>query len=160
MLPADRRRYPRLKTGVRVLYEGLPTSRAEQRYLSGVAEDLSLGGMFLLSEAPFPPGSLVILEFRTPDMSREEPPVCARALVRWRRRWGENKGMGLSFVDFEGMDRQRLHTWLESLLSPESGPAPGAPLLSITFPLFRRHPHSEQRLQNPDDKMIDHSANY
>lgn len=150
MLPEDPRRYPRLKAGVRVLYEGLLPSRTERQYLSGVAQDLSLGGMFLSSEDPFPPGTLLILEFRTPDMVPEDLPVCARALVRWRRRWGAGKGMGISFVELEGVDRQRLQEWLDSVLGPEASPVPGLPFLPITFSFFRHDPNFEQSVQNPD----------
>lgn len=156
MLPEDRRRYPRLKTGVRVLYQGLPATPIQQEYLSGVTGDLSLGGMFLSSENPFPVGTLLILEIRTPSMSPEEPPVCARALVRWRRRWGGQKGMGLSFVELEGVDRQRLQEWLESLLSDEPVPVPGLSLPRIPstafFRLFSSQHHSDfgQSIRNPD----------
>lgn len=137
MLAENRRRYPRLKTGVRVLYEGLPPNQAERQYLSGVAEDLSLGGMFLSADNPFPPGTLLILEFRTPEMSPEELPVCARALVSWRRRWGASKGMGISFVELEGVDRQKLQDWLDSVLSQEAGPLPALPVLPIVLSIFR-----------------------
>ena len=148
MLPEDRRRYPRLKSGVRVLYQGLPASRIEQEYLSGLSGDLSLGGMFLSTDTPFPPGTLLVLAFRTPEMSPEETPVCARALVKWRRRLGSQKGMGISFVEFEGVDRQRLKDWLDNVLSNEPGPGIGLPL-PITFS-FLRHPVFEQSIQSSD----------
>lgn len=149
MLPVeDRRSFPRLKTGVQVLYQGFPATQIEQEYLSGVAGDLSLGGMFLSSERPFPPGTLLVLSFRTPNMSLEEPPVCARALVRWRRRWGSEKGMGIAFVELEGVDRQKLEDWLDEVLSDEPGPGAG-PSLPIAFS-FLRHPIFEQSVQNQD----------
>lgn len=157
MFSEDRRRYPRLKAGVRVLYEGLRPSPTERQYLSGVAEDLSLSGMFLSSEHPFPPGTLLTLEFRTPDMSPEELPVCARALVRWRSRWGACRGMGISFVELEGIGRQRIQSWLDRVLSQEPGPLLRLPFLPITF-AFGRNLDSEQPVHRAQTRGNDSTS--
>lgn len=118
--PEDRRRYRRVAAGVRVVYHGTPLERRERDYLEGVAEDLSLGGMYLATRDPFPPGSLVWLEFqprpRAGEPDTAEPPIRAKAVVRWRRRWRKPRGMGLEFVEFEGLGERTLAAVLERLL--------------------------------------------
>jgi c-di-GMP-binding flagellar brake protein YcgR len=116
----ERRRYPRLSAGVRIFYRGEPLEPRERAYLEGVAEDLSLGGMFLATDRPLPVGSRVWLEFQPGVAPGEDPAqemaVRAQAVVRWRRRWRSPRGMGLEFVEFEGLGRHEFQAVIERLL--------------------------------------------
>ena len=47
--------------------------------------------------------------------AREEP-VHARAVVRWVRRFFRPRGMGLEFIDVEGLGQTRLESWIDSVL--------------------------------------------
>lgn len=119
--PADNRReFRRIGTGVRVVYRWLPMGRNEREYLHAVAEDVSLGGMFLATPHPLPRRSVLSIEFYPPGSIDGTRPVRARAVVCWRRRWRSPRGMGIKFLEFEGLGQQRLETWIDTVLSPAS----------------------------------------
>ena len=126
--PEERRRYRRVAAGVRVYYGGEPLDRRERKYLEGVAADLSLGGMFLATDHPLPPGSLVWLELQPRPRAGEEDDgeqgIRAKAVVRWSRRWRKPHGMGLEFVEFEGLGQRELATVMERLLVDWGGRSP------------------------------------
>lgn len=115
----DRRQFPRLAAGVRVRFHQLTMSRSSREYLRGVAADVSLGGLFVASRPTFPVGTPVELEFHVPDDAGSTP-VRAHAVVCWRRRWREPRGMGLRFVGFDFLGQRRLSAWLERILERHS----------------------------------------
>lgn len=123
MIPMEKeeemRQFPRLAAGVRVLFRGGPLRKPEREYLEGVAENVSLGGMFIATGSPLKEGSLVTLSF----LNREagDPPVRAKALVCWRRRWRQPKGMGVRFLEFENLGPCGLDGWLEGVLAASPG---------------------------------------
>lgn len=97
-----------------MLYSGVQVERTTREYLDGIARDLSIGGLFLESRRPLPKGTLVDLDFFMEGEDGE--PVHARAVVRWVRRWLRPRGMGLEFIDVEGLGATRLESWIESVL--------------------------------------------
>ena len=111
----DQRVFPRVAAGTGVTFAALPVDRKSRRYLESVAGNLSLGGMFLATRYTFRPGTLLQLEFAIPGLEQAEP-VRARAIVRWRRWWRNPRGMGVQFVEFEGLGRQQLTEWLDHVL--------------------------------------------
>lgn len=118
----DLRRFRRAAAGVRVFYRGEPVERREREYLEGVAANLSLGGMFLETDEPLAPGDLVWLEFQ-PGVAPGEDPAAelvlrAKAVVRWRQRWRQPHGMGLEFLEFDGLGQHELDGMLARLLEP------------------------------------------
>ena len=112
----DRRKYRRVAAGVRVLYCGTQVERATREYLEGIAQDLSLGGLFLETRRPLPKGTLVDLDFLIEEAGQSAEPVHARAIVRWRNRFFGRRGMGVEFIDVEGLGQQRLESWVERVL--------------------------------------------
>ena len=123
--PADhdeRRLYPRVRMGVRISYRPVDLAANARRYLAGIAEGLSLGGLFLPARQPFPEGSVVSLRFYPPE-GADPRPLSAKAVVRWRRCWTRPRGMGLQFVEFEGLGARRLAAWLDLVLAGESSAA-------------------------------------
>ncbi|HEY9421159.1 MAG TPA: PilZ domain-containing protein, partial [Thermoanaerobaculia bacterium] len=92
----------------------------EREYLEGVAENVSLGGMFIATRSPLKEGSLVTLSFLNGVAGA--PPVRAKALVCWRRRWSHPRGMGVRFLEFENLGPRGFDGWLQEVLaaSPEA----------------------------------------
>lgn len=114
----ERRAFRRLAAGVRVRYQEMRLRRPEREYLRGVAEDVSLGGMFLATRHTVPTGRTIELEFH--PRGEEGAPVRAKAVVCWRRRWREPRGMGLRFVEFAALGGRRLESWIDTVLAPDS----------------------------------------
>jgi uncharacterized protein (TIGR02266 family) len=114
----ERRAFRHLAGGVRVRYQEVRLRRPEREYLRGVAEDVSLGGLFLATRHTFPAGRTIELEFH--PRGEEGAPVRARAVVCWRRRWREPRGMGLRFVEFAALGARRLESWIDTVLAPDS----------------------------------------
>jgi uncharacterized protein (TIGR02266 family) len=112
------RRFRRLATGVRVRFRGTALRRSDREYLEGVAENVSLGGMFIATPRPPREGSLVTLEFDRPSAGGTRP-VRAKALVCWRRRWRQTRGMGVRFLEFENLGPLPLAAWLDEILAGE-----------------------------------------
>lgn len=114
----ERRIFRRLATGVRVRYQEVHLRRPERQYLKAVAEDVSLGGMFLATRHTYPEGTTIELEFHPRDETG--PPVRAKAVVCWRHLWREPRGMGVRFVEFAALGARRLELWIDTVLASES----------------------------------------
>lgn len=115
----DQRAFPRATAGASVTFAALPIDRRSRRYLDSVARDVSLGGMFLATPYTFRPGTVLQLSFAIPG-GESSGTVRARAVVRWRRWWRQPRGMGVQFVEIEGLGREQLTEWLGRLLPAPS----------------------------------------
>ena len=109
----SRRAYPRTAADVRVSYHEEPVTSGTREYLEGLAADIGIGGMFIATENPLPKGSVASLEFRT---GADAEGVRARAMVRWVRRIGQPKGMGIEFIEVDGLGERGLDEWIERLV--------------------------------------------
>ena len=118
----DLRNFHRVAAGVRVVCSSTPIDRQARSYLVGVAENLSLGGLFLATTDPLPEGSLAELQFYLAGAKAD--PVRARAIVRWSRRWRRPRGMGLQFVEIEGLGEREVASWIEGVLEHQSADPP------------------------------------
>ncbi len=114
----ERRDFRRLAAGIRVRFHELSLRQRDREYLRGVAEDVSLGGLFIATSHTFPVGTAISLEFHTRGEAGGAP-VRAKAVVCWRRRWRQPRGMGLRFVEFESLGQRRLESWITTVLTPE-----------------------------------------
>lgn len=112
------RRYRRMAPGARLQLGVRPLGNGLSRTLDGSAENISLGGMFIATDRPYPRGETISVEFRNADP--DGCPVRATAIVRWRRRVFEPRGMGVEFLEFEGIAGNDVQNWLDALLEPES----------------------------------------
>lgn len=119
MRPHPKRRYSRLTLRVDV---DLETSGGRTR---AVATTLGAGGLFVAVEAPWFPGTPVVVRFALPD---SEERLLLRACVAWSHGPGEgaSPGMGLEFVD--GAARADLARRLERWAAAREGcePAEGS----------------------------------
>lgn len=114
----ERRLFRRLAAGVHVRYHGIALRRQEREYMRALAEDVSLGGMFIASPHTMPVGTTIELEFHPRD--EHGRPVHAKAVVCWRRRWRQPRGMGVRFVEFAALGARRLESWINTVLAPDS----------------------------------------
>ena len=88
--------------------------------------DLSVGGMFIKSEQPAPPGTLLKLEC---DVDGGQQVIRAVARVVWQREQednGEPAGMGVKFVKVEAGGREVIDGLVERSGPRESLPPPEA----------------------------------
>ncbi|MBV8201383.1 MAG: PilZ domain-containing protein [Acidobacteria bacterium] len=109
--------YRSILPGTEVVYRAAPVRPQDRRYLVGVAENLSLGGLFISTRQPFPAGTLVFLDVY-PGAGADRTPFSARAVVRWRQLWREPRGMGLQFLEFANLAERLLPALLDKALAP------------------------------------------
>jgi hypothetical protein len=121
-----RSNYRVLAQGVQAFFRCERPTAAEERYLIGLAEDISLGGLFVSAEHPPRPGTVVHLHLYAENDNDYLAPLTAKAVVRWRRAWGRARGMGIQFLEFEGVGGRHLESWVESLLETDPRPYAGA----------------------------------
>lgn len=114
--PHDRRSFPRIAAGIRVAFRPQRVDALTLRYLDSVAEDVSLGGMFLATTMTFRPGTVIELQFEIAGPDGGSDTIQARAIVRWRQRWRRPRGMGIEFVELGGLGRSHLETWMRRLV--------------------------------------------
>ena len=96
-------------------WAGEAVDKPMRDYYERVARNVSLGGLFVEADPPPPVGTLVRLELRLDPKDPDAEAVLATALVRWRQRWSQPRGMGLEFIDFEGLGETDLAKWLGAL---------------------------------------------
>jgi PilZ domain len=111
--------YRLLAYGAQVFYRCERATAPEQRYLLALAEDVSMGGLFIGTHYPPRPGTVVRLHLYAGDDHAHLSPLTAKAIVRWRRAWGRQRGMGVQFLEFEGLGARRLESWMETLLAAD-----------------------------------------
>lgn len=112
-----RRHYRNILPGTEVVYRAAPARREERKYLLGVAENLSMGGLFIATRHPFAVGTMVWLEV-FPGGNADHTPFSARAVVRWRQLWRQPRGMGLQFVELSHLHQRSGAGLLDMALSP------------------------------------------
>ena len=115
----DKRKYPRAKKDLDVRF--VPESVAPNvgEYLDGLAADIGLGGMFIATGEPPAPGAVVALEINLGDGSGESSLVRARAVVRWTRQQTQPEGMGVEFIEFDGLRDLTLGEFMSRILEEE-----------------------------------------
>jgi hypothetical protein len=111
--------YRRLHRGVQVFYRPLTMGMRERQYLVDLLERRDYGGMFLPEKHPMAPGTVLEMVFHAPGAEDRARPVRARGMVIERRRWHGPSGMGILFLDFEGLEGGPLAETLDSILSPQ-----------------------------------------
>jgi hypothetical protein len=128
-MEGDRRGdYRSILPGTEVVCRAAPVRPRDRHYLVGVAENLSLGGLFLSTRHPLPVGTVVLVDVY-PGKGADRAPFSARAIVRWRQLWREPRGMGLQFLEFTNLEQRPMSELLDQALAPP--PAwrlPGAPI--------------------------------
>jgi len=101
--PDERRKHDRVPIAIAVSYEN------HQETVVVQSRDISLGGLFLGTTTPAPPGTDLALTLRLPD---EHGPIQARGRVVHCL---QGIGMGVEFSGFSGDSEARLHDYLDSV---------------------------------------------
>ena len=107
----DKRRYLRVPSGTRIRWCSVDVSEEARNYLVGLAENYSFGGVFLVTDEPLERGSFVEIGFSVPV----GPPVSALAVVRWVRRFRKLSGLGLQFIEFDGIGDRDFNELIDSI---------------------------------------------
>ncbi|MEN8188424.1 MAG: PilZ domain-containing protein [Thermodesulfobacteriota bacterium] len=111
----DKRKFKRVATNVLVRFNEQKVEDKETRqYLQGVADNCSLGGMFLSTDCLMPKGTVLNLSFMCIDDGNEVH-IEAKAIVRWVQRIRKPKGLGLEFFEFSGLGERDFSECLEKL---------------------------------------------
>ncbi len=103
MQPDERRKHDRVPIAIAVSYEN------HQETVVVQSRDISLGGLFLGTTTPAPPGTDLALTLRLPG---EHGPIQARGRVVHCL---QGIGMGVEFSAFPGDSEARLHDYLVSV---------------------------------------------
>lgn len=99
---AERRRSYRAPFVVRVDYGTVDA------FFSEFTADVNEGGLFIETETPQPPGTLVVLQFRIPG---SDQPIKVRGRVVWTSfdRPSELPGMGIEFENLDARARTKIN---------------------------------------------------
>lgn len=114
-MQGDRRKYPRVRTSVRVWFRKEHINGEARDYLLGIAGNCGLGGMFLQTDQLLSMDDIVHLKFEIETAPETLSTIRARTVVRWVRRLISPLGMGLEFIEFEGLGERTLAEWTELL---------------------------------------------
>jgi len=97
----ERRKYPRIKLITKVAHI------SEDKFHYYYSRDLSVGGIFLETENPYPEGSVLELEFPLPEVAdkvRVKGKVVRVVEVEERHK-GKIPGMGIQFIEMDAETR-------------------------------------------------------
>ncbi len=108
-LSDEKRRFPRIDIHMSVSLKGKRLSKVAFDYLDEVIKNASLGGVFINMSRPFPKGTFVEIRFRLPD--NEE--INAKGLVRWTKKWGKQKGIGIEFTEIMGKGKRLIRDFVK-----------------------------------------------
>ena len=111
----DNRKYRRIASGTQIHFQAAHSDAASREYYTGLVENYSFGGLFLVTSASLSPGDVVDLSIHVPG----EPPVQARALVRWTRRWTQPRGAGVEFIDFDSLGDRDVGEFLQRVFETD-----------------------------------------
>ena len=111
--PLTPRGYSRVSPGVNFSAMVQHTNKGDREYYEGLIEDVSLGGMFIVIARPFPKGSIVAIKFKS-KVKENDRPVTAKGLIRWTRKWKRPHGMGIDFIEFDGLGTTPYKEWFKS----------------------------------------------
>ncbi len=114
----ENRRYPRVAPRVNFSVMVQHIDKEDREYFEGLVEDVSHGGMFIEIDHPFPKGSLVIIKFHS-KIEKNEKPITAKGLVRWIQKWKRPHGMGIDFIEFEGIEDTPAEEWFRKHFQQE-----------------------------------------
>ncbi len=103
-----------LREGPRIDVEADVTFSSEENFYQGFSENISEGGLFLVTYVTRRCGEVITVRFSLPGI---EHPIEVRAEVRWLRSpdWerGVNPGIGVRFIDLNDADRASIERFIK-----------------------------------------------
>ncbi len=110
----NRRRYSRISPDDNFSVMVQHTNNGDREYYEGIIEDISYDGMFIeIDHHPFPKGCMVGIQFKT-KIEKDERPVTAKVMIRWTRKWKRPHGMGIDFIEFDGLGSTPFEEWFKN----------------------------------------------
>ena len=95
------------KQVARVVYRPERHDPYDHDYLLEIAARADLGELFLVTDNPLPPGTVLALEIEATAEDGAFAPLRGRGIVCWRRRWSRPRGMQVIFFEIEGLGQAR-----------------------------------------------------
>lgn len=108
----EKRRCERVSPRVNLFVMIHHIDKRDREYYEGLIEDVSHAGIFVEIDHPFPKGSLVTIQFQS-KIEKDERLVTAKGLVCWTQKWKRPHGMGINFIEFEGLKNTPLEEWFK-----------------------------------------------
>ncbi len=134
-----KRKSCRIRPGVAVRFMGESIAKTKREYLDGVVENCGLGGMFISSDHLFPKGSLITMDFRIDSESKNLTPVSAQGIVRWVQRRNGDRGMGIAFIEFQGLGDRVFSEWIKKVLDEPQYGDEDEPRVYLNIAALARH---------------------
>ncbi len=109
ILHAGQRKTPRTSTVIRVDYHTVDS------FFRDFADNISAGGMFIVTPKPLRPGTQLILEFMLPGYNY---PIRVKAEVIWNRSKSsvnQRRGMGVKFDNLSPNAKDKVNTIVKRL---------------------------------------------
>lgn len=103
------RRAPRIPISLKVQY------KHHDRWETGQIEDISEGGLFLLTSSPIPVGETLLLQFLPRDIQASRPIRVMGEVVRNVER-GRETGLGIQFKSIQRESKESFAQYIKSLL--------------------------------------------
>ncbi len=116
-LNQENRKYPRISPGVNFSVMVKHIDKDAREYFKGVIENIGLGGMFIDTDYPLPKGSMVTIHFKS-NKEVDAQPVIANGLVCWTQKLMRPHGMGVDFIEFEGLGDNSFEEWFKKHFQP------------------------------------------
>ncbi len=110
----EQRKHQRHLTDIVVFFRNSSPNLLVPEQGEGVIENVSMGGLFLMTEDPLAVGTTVDLKFDVGGPGTRHGAVRARAVVRWTRTRFPPSGMGLEFNEFFH-GKKSLEDWLAEM---------------------------------------------
>lgn len=92
---------------------------SEHNFWSGVTMDVSAGGVFVATQKPMKPGTLLIVDMAIPG---EEQPIIALTEVSWVRAYSRDSdappGLGLAFVHICDESLAKIQSFVQRYRAP------------------------------------------
>jgi len=112
----EKRKYHHIAVNAFVRFYQEPFDRTTQQYRQGVVKNYTNGGMRILTDHPFPKGSVVTVELPIESETNSLAIIQVRGVVRWVRRLEGRPGMGIEFFEFKGSENKDFNEWMANLI--------------------------------------------
>ena len=125
---SDQRKYRRISSNVQVKIRKKKISQENLEVLQFSMVNISLGGVFVETNTPFPLQTVVELHIPLPNNKE----VHAIGVVKWITSEHNNRGMGVEFLKVT-TEAQDLETFIENQGSKSSGPSSQQDIIGELF---------------------------
>lgn len=112
----DKRKFKRLAANIQVRIHARKTSPETLKEIQSKISNISLGGVFIETQHPFPIGTVIEMEFSLPNSNLK---TRAKGIVKWSDPTGKVRGMGIEFLQVSIEEKDRLQDYLVNRIVTE-----------------------------------------